>query len=204
MQEVLIYLAECPEHGTEHRMFNEEDIWAAGGVHAIEAELERETDRFVRVGVVEAENTVTGMIVKHEAIAALPIPSEHDWRTGRLSPAYGRNELERAIFNSEVRAAQSLLARWQQKDDGLAIAFVPKKVRGGCLASLAASLCAVGEAFDTLRITVIKYWYDPKWKDTMLCEDLILAEFSVTVPIRIRWGCSEHLVAGDAMPPYSC
>jgi len=40
-------------------------------------------------------------------------------------------------------------------------------------------LCTVGEAFDTLRITVVKYWYDPKWKDRMLCEDLILAEFSV-------------------------
>ena len=69
---------------------------------------------------------------------------------------------------------------------------------------MAASLCAVGEAFDSLRIAVIKYWYDPKWKDTMLGEDLILAEFFVTIPIRIRWGCSEHLVAGDAMPPYSC
>jgi len=147
---------------------------------------------------------VSGIIVENEAIAALPIPSEHDWRTGRLSPAYGRNELERAIFNSEVRAAQSFLAGWQQEDDGLAIAFVPKKVRGGCLASLAASLCAVGEAFDSLRIAVVKYWYDPKWKDTMLCEELILAEFAVTVPIRVRWGYSEHLVAVDALPPYCC
>lgn len=29
---------------------------------------------------------------------------------------------------------------------------------------LASSLCAVGEAFDILQITVIKYWYDLKWK----------------------------------------
>jgi hypothetical protein len=78
-QEVLIYLVECPEHVPGLRMFMEEDIWVAGGVHAIEAELERETDRFVRVGLVEAENTVSGIIVKNEAIAALPIPSEHDW-----------------------------------------------------------------------------------------------------------------------------
>jgi hypothetical protein len=105
---------------------------------------------------------------------------------GVSAPAYGRNELERAIFNSEVRAAQSLLARWQQKDDGLAIAFVPKKVRGGCLASLAASLCAVGEAFKTLRITVIKYWYDPKFSSHVLGTDARRGQFHAA---RARTAC---------------
>jgi hypothetical protein len=65
-------------------------------------------------------------------------------------------------------------------------------------------LCTVGEAFDTLRITVVKYWYDPKWKDSMLCEDLILAEFSVIVPMRLRWGRSEQLVVSEALPAYPC
>jgi hypothetical protein len=87
--------------------------------------------------VIEAENSVNGILIKHDDLAALPTPLNHEWRMGRLSPAYGRNELERAIFNSEVRAAQVLLASWEHEEDGLAIAFVPKKVREGCLASLA-------------------------------------------------------------------
>jgi hypothetical protein len=204
MQEVLIYFADCPEHGREHRIFDEEDLFIAGGVHAIEVELERGTERFVRLGVIEAEKTVYGLVLQDEDLAALPAPVEHEWRIGRLSPAYGRSELECWIFNSEVRAAQSLLADWEHEDGELAIAFVPKKVRGGCLASLASSLCAVGEAFDVLKVVVIKYWYDRKWRDRMPYEELILAEFAITVPIRLRWGCSEHLVVSDAVPPYCC
>jgi len=69
---------------------------------------------------------------------------------------------------------------------------------------LASSLCAVGEAFDILQITVIKYWYDLKWKDSTPSEDLILAEFALSVPIRIRWGWGEHLVVSDVEPLYSC
>ena len=203
MQEVLIYFADCPEHGREHRIFDEEDLLIAGGVHAIEVELERGTERFVRLSVIEAEKTVNGLVLQDEDLAALPAPVEHEWRIGRLSPAYGRTELERQIFASEVRAAQSLLAGWEHEDDGDVIAFAPKKVRGGCLASLATSLCAVGEAFDTLHITVMKYWYDRNWK-LSFPTDLILAEFAVRVPIRIRWGCGEHLVVSDAMPPYCC
>lgn len=203
-EEVLIYLAECPEHGPEHRVFDEEDLLIAGGVHAIELELECGTDRFVRVGVIEAEKTVNGIVLKDEDLAGLPAPADHEWRIGRLSPAYGRSEFERLIYISELRAAQSLLASWEHEDDGDVIAFVPKKVGFGCLASMASSLCAVGEAFDTLRITVIKYWYDRDWKVKTASEDLILAEFPLVVPIRIRCGYGEHLVVSDVKPLYSC
>jgi hypothetical protein len=111
-------------------IFSEEDLLIAGGVHAIEVELERGTERFVRLGVIETEKTVHGFILKDEDLTALPKPMDHEWRIGRLSPAYGRSELERWIFNSEVRAAQSLLASWEHAYDGDVIAFAPKKVRG--------------------------------------------------------------------------
>jgi hypothetical protein len=33
---------------------------------------------------------------------------------------------------------------------------------------------------------------------------LILAEFSVIVPMRLRWGRSEQLVVSEALPAYPC
>lgn len=142
-------------------------------------------------------------------IAALPAPLEHDWQTGRLSPAYGQSEVERGIYRSEVRAAQSLLSGWKCQEDqeeGMVMAFVPKRVRVGCLASLASSLCAVGEAFDTLSMTVIKYWDDPNSKITPPIDlpDWTVSEFALALPIRIRWGCGDHLVVSDVMPFIYC
>src|SRR5262249_1109429 len=51
--EVVVYLAEFPDRGLEHRIFDDDEILISGGIHAIEAELERGTDRFVRIGVVD-------------------------------------------------------------------------------------------------------------------------------------------------------
>src|SRR5262249_60450079 len=108
MQEVLIYFADCPEHGREHRIFDEEDLLIAGGVHALEVELERGTERFVRLSVIEAEKTVNGLVLQDEVLAALPAPVVHEWRVGGLSPADSRTELERQIFASAVGDAKSL------------------------------------------------------------------------------------------------
>src|SRR5438128_1137349 len=41
--QLVVYFAHCPEHGPEHRVYDEEDIHGAGGIHAIEAEMQRET-----------------------------------------------------------------------------------------------------------------------------------------------------------------
>jgi len=162
--ELLVYLVESPEHGPGHRVFDDTDILVAGGVAAIESEMERQTDRFVRLGVIEAKKNGNRITFTDADLAGLPLPREEQWRIGRLSPAYSRSELERQIFDSQLRAAQALLTSWEQAEDSDFIAYAPKKVRGGCLASLAASLCAVGEAFDTLGITAIKYWYPRDWK----------------------------------------
>src|SRR5262249_35527934 len=77
-------------------------------------------------------------------------------------------------------------------------------VRGGCLASLAARLGAVGEAFDKIEITTIQYWYGRDWAMKIPTEDLILAEFSLIVSTRIRWGHGVQLIVSDVKPIYAC
>jgi hypothetical protein len=202
--ELLVYLVESPEHGPGHRVFDDADILAAGSVGAIETEMERQTDRFVRLGVIEAKKNGNRITFTDADLAGLPIPSQEQWRIGRLSPAYSRSELERQIFDSQVRAAQALLTSWEQPDNSDFIAYAPKRVRGACLASLAASLCAVGEAFDTLEITAIKYWYSGDWKNKIPNDEVILSEFPLTIPVRIRWGHGAHLVVSEAEPAYAC
>ena len=53
--QLVVYFAHCPEHGPEHRVYDEEDIHGAGGIPAIEAEMQRETYWFARLGVIEGE-----------------------------------------------------------------------------------------------------------------------------------------------------
>ena len=118
--------------------------------------------------------------------------------------ACGRSELERQIFDSQVRAAKELLATWEYQDGRDFTAYIPKKVRGGCLASVAGSLCAVGEAFDTIKITALKYWYGRDWRTKIPADDVILAEFPLTVPARIRWGHGAHLVVMDVKQAFAC
>jgi hypothetical protein len=202
---LLVYLVESPEHGPGHRVFDDEDILVGGGVRAIESQLEKENDRFLRLGVIEAEKDCDRISYTDEDLLVLPEPLEGQWQIGRTSPAYGRSALEREIFESQDRAAKRLLATWQHTDeDGDCIAYVPQKVRGGCLASLASSLCAVGETFDKIEITAIKYWYGKDWQVKIPTEELILAEFSLVVPVRIRWSQGAHLIISDIGPVYSC
>ena len=202
--ELLVYLVESPEHGPGYRFFDDADIFVAGGVLAIESEMEKQSDRFVRLGVIEAKKDGNRIRFTDEDLAALPVPGEEQWRIGRLSPAYGRSELERQIFHSQVRAAKALLTTLEEEEDSDVTAYVPKKVRGGCLASLAARLGAVGEAFDTIQITTIQYWYGRDWAMKIPTEDLILAEFSLIVSTRIRWGHGVQLVVSDVKPIYAC
>ena|SRR5437899_4065204 len=69
--QLVVYFAHCPDHGPEHRVYDEEDIHGAGGIHAIEAEMQRETYWFARLGVIEGELSTSGSTYtyKDEAIA---------------------------------------------------------------------------------------------------------------------------------------
>jgi len=80
---LVVYFAHCPEHGPEHRVYDEEDIHGAGGIHAIE---------FARLGVIEAELSTSDSTYtyKEEAIAGLPEPPAGAWQMGRPNPSFGR------------------------------------------------------------------------------------------------------------------
>jgi Dimerisation domain len=168
------------------------------------ADMQQVTDRFVRLGVIEAAKERDQIVFQDKDIAVLGIPPDNEWRIGRLSPASGKSESERQIFDSQVRAGKELLMSWEHQDDLEFTAYIPKKVRGGRLTDIAGSLCAVGEAFDKIEITALKYWYGRDWKTKIPNDDVILAEFPLTVPVRIRWGYGAHLVVSEVKPVFAC
>src|SRR2546428_6936820 len=95
--QLVVYFAHCPEHGPEHRVYDEEDIHGAGGIHAIEAEMQRETYWFARLGVIEAELSASdsAYTYKDEAIAGLHEPPAGAWPMGSTIPSFVTAELDR-------------------------------------------------------------------------------------------------------------
>src|ERR1700758_4203242 len=85
--EALVYLVISPKSGANHRIYCEDDIHAFGGVHAIERAFEQESYWFVRLGEVRGELGAYGLTFQDSAFAALPMPPESEWRTGRRNPA---------------------------------------------------------------------------------------------------------------------
>jgi hypothetical protein len=61
-----------PGAWAEHRIFNEEDISVAVGVHSIEAELERTSERFVRLGVFTAKKSVDETVLGNKLLGLGP------------------------------------------------------------------------------------------------------------------------------------
>ena len=56
--EAIVYFLVSPDGGPQHRIYDDEDIQALGGVHAIEKLLEKESHWFIRLG--EAHTTQVG------------------------------------------------------------------------------------------------------------------------------------------------
>ena len=54
-EEVIVYLVLSPNSGPEHRIYSDESIQAAGGIHAIEQSLEQESYWFVRLGQIQGK-----------------------------------------------------------------------------------------------------------------------------------------------------
>jgi hypothetical protein len=90
---------------------------AARDIHALERVVEQESYWFVRLGQIRGELEEYGLTFHNSAIAALPMPSESDWRTGRRNPAFGKSELERVVFRSIYRAVERMLEGWKWVED---------------------------------------------------------------------------------------
>jgi hypothetical protein len=55
-----------------------------------------------------------------------------------------------------------------------------------------------------LEITVLKFWYDPLWPGKDLSDDLVLAEYSLKIPLQLRWPAGEELISVELLPFASC
>ena len=80
------------------------------------------------------------------------------------------------------------------------------KISRNRLASLASALIATGRAHDMVEITVLKFWYLPEWSPAAKIPgpDLITAEFSLKLPVQIRWASGEKLIAAEVLSIAGC
>jgi hypothetical protein len=99
-----------------------------------------------------------------------------------------------------------MLDSWKQGQDGTVDAYVLKELKIGPqkLASLPNGLSTLKRVNEVLEITVIKFWYDPSWPGRHLPGDLVLAEFSLMIPVQFRWAEDAKLISVDVALVASC
>jgi hypothetical protein len=204
--ELVVYSCHCVDHGPEQRVFDEDDIRAAGGIIGVETELQRDCYWFVRLGMIEAQQGSSGWSFTDEAIAELVVPNLSAWRLGRRNPASRRGAFERHVFETLFLDLSAFLKGWNHEEEGSINAYVIKRIdiSPDRISSIASALTPIRRAHDVVDMTVLKYWYDPDWKITYPSEDLILAELSVSIPVRLRLDGAEGAIVTDILPSSSC
>jgi len=85
--EALVYFVVSPEDGPGHRIYEEEDILARGGVHAAERVLENENYWYGYLGRVWGEPSPRGVTYQDSEFARLPAPNQTIMKIGRRNPA---------------------------------------------------------------------------------------------------------------------
>ena len=105
-KEFVIYFAHTPEHGPGYRIYSEDDILGAGGIHALELELRHESYWFVRIGSIEGVERPSGVGFDEKTLSDLTGPGEN-WHilrqnVGSRHPAFEGNELELFHFRLDV------------------------------------------------------------------------------------------------------
>jgi hypothetical protein len=205
-EEVIVYLVLSPNSGPEHRIYSDESIQAAGGIHAIEQSLEQESYWFVRLGQIQGKASPWGITMRDSDIAQLPTPRESVWRLGRRNPAFRASELERHIFRATFQRIEQMLDGWKQEKDGVVDAYALKALRmhPERLSGLTLSLSTVQKVHEVADIEVIKYWYDASWPEPHLPCDLALAEFSLKIPLQFRRTAGQELLSIEIMTMASC
>ena len=207
MIEAIVYFVASPDEGPQHRIYDDEDIQALGGVHAIERLLEKESYWFIRLGETRGQLSPAGVCSGLDTFARLPKPAADRWRIGRRNPAFRGSELERYVFEAIFKAIERMLAGWKCERDGLVEAYALKEVRisSDRLLMLTRSLFSLQKVHEITRITTIKYWYDPSWPEPNLPgRELTLAEYSIRIPLQLQWSGDENLVHAEVMTIASC
>ena len=204
--EVIVYLVFSPEGGPAHCIYSDEDIQAAGGIHAIEQSLRRESYWFVPLGQIPGELGPMGVTVRVSDIALLTTPPEVVWRTGRRNPACGESELERQVFRATFQRIESMLESWKRLEDGVVLAFALKALRISTerLGTLTRALRILPRVHEIAEISVIEHWYDPDWPEPHLPCDLPLAEYTFKVPLEFRRTDGPQLLTVEVMTMALC
>jgi hypothetical protein len=112
--------------------------------------------------------------------------------------------LEQHIFQKAFGVVDRMLHSWNQEEDGVVDAYTLKqlKISGQQLARAASALQALPRVHEIVEISIIKYWYDSSWSGPQY-PDLVLAEFSVNVPLQFRRSL-EQIIAIEVLPFASC
>jgi hypothetical protein len=159
----VVYFAHTPEHGPGYWVYSEDDIVGAGGIHALELELRRESYWFVRIGSIKGVERPSGVGFDEEAVCDLvnPGPNWHILRrnVGCRHPAFEGNELELCIFDSIFCSLETYLNSWRRKRTDFVESYAIKElgITRVCLSSLASVLSAMGSVNDLVALTVLKY-----------------------------------------------
>jgi hypothetical protein len=203
--QLIVYFAQCPTHGPEHRFYGEEDIRRAGSVQSLETEVASETYWFARLGTISAHRKSVGgsghFVFSDHDIAGLPDPPPNEYRAGRRNPAFGHSELELQIFESIFRAATTSLCEWKSDPDDGSVGYAIKEVKvdSDHIARLASALTATGATTDVVRMAVLKYELDLKFPSRSLTCDDILDEFPVVAFVQLRWNARESVISSKVV-----
>jgi hypothetical protein len=211
MTEAIVYFVASPERGPHHRIYDNEDIQALGGIHAIEALLEKESYWFARLGEVRGQLGPCGVWFASAEFAKLPQPNKDTWRIGRHNPAFRASELDQYVFQAIFRAIECMLESWKCEQGGMVEAYALKelKVRPNRLLSFTRALCSIRMLHDVVEICLVKYWYGSSWPEPNLPnDDSVIAEYCIRVPVQIRWSGDQNreqkLVHVEVLPLASC
>jgi|SRR5579863_601422 len=207
MSQAIVYFVVSPERGPEERIYEDEDVQAAGGIHALELLLERQSYWFVQLGEVRGELGPYGVSFPDSEFARLPAPPENKWRVGRRNPAFRGSELERRVFEIAFEAVEHTLDSWKKLDqDGAVEAYALKelKINRNRLLALISALRIVPKVYEIVEIAIIKFWYDPEWPAPHLPGDLVLAEYPIKMALQIGWSAGDRVVRVDVIPIASC
>ena len=199
------YRVISPDHGLSHQVFDEEDIQAYGGIHAIERTLERDSYWFIRLGTMHGQADPGGTMYRDSELSSLTVPPRNTWQVGRRNPSFRRTDLERLVFDATFGAVERLLESWGCQEDGVVDAYALKELRIGldCLIAITDGLRNLPRIHGVAGITVLKYWYDPEWSQPHE-PDMVLAEFPLDIPNRVQWSAGGNIVDAETLRLSSC
>jgi hypothetical protein len=207
--EAVVYFTHSPDRGPQHRVFDDNYIYNAGGIDSIELDLKRETYWYCRLGTIYGTPDARWQVTfRHEDFEKLPDQAVCTRQMGLLDPSRGLGELERQIFQSVFLALSDYVRTWAytDKNDYIVNDYVIKNasITPAWLSVMGSALIATGKAHDMVEANVLKYSNDTRYPEKVPSGDVILNDFPVTLPVQVRWGDDSKVVVAQVLPVARC